>query len=84
MELSRLFGVEDIPCVVGGMSMLSANVKDELVKNALVIRVWNTQVNALGRIILACNKVDIIYGMKTGDLCSELDFHLALPKSQTI
>ncbi len=55
---SKIFiDVGGIPYVVDELSILSTTIKDKLVKNAPVFRVWNTQASALGGIILARKKL---------------------------
>ena len=71
-EFKILFDVGDIPYVVGELSVLSTIIKEKLVKNAPVFKVWNTQASALGGIILARKKVEVVDQMKKKDLRSEL------------
>ncbi len=70
-EFKILFDVGDIPYVVCDLGVLSNGIKDKLVKNAPVFKVWNTQASTLGEIILAHNKNEVIDKMKKKDLCSE-------------
>ncbi len=58
--------------MVGELCILSTSINNKLAKNALVFKVWNTQASALGGIILAHKKIEVVDKMKKKDSCAEL------------
>ncbi len=69
---SRFFQFGYIQFVVCVLRILSTNIKDKLMKNALAFRVCNIQARALGGIIFACKKVEVVVTKKKKDLHAEL------------